>query len=390
MSDVEELRRRVEAASERLLNNDRRQRASSDRLSKLVQGIEEQVDARQVELARREAKITQVMEENDRLVVLVTELLDIIDQIDVPGLANFVDDLVARLSDRVRDAVAAVPDLSDNVPATSAAVLKPAPAPDRPALDADSDEQTPAAMADPIPTAPETEPDETADQSERPQEQIADTKIALHSVAAKANLGNNPGPGLRPDPTRKRPALRAVSGGRRPAPVPDADAPSAADTGWRDRLGGRDEPHDEDKTLSVDQAGLQSIEVDALIDGQVSIDQLKQRIDARRRSGDGDTEPEQAASEPDILELTTPLPDDAPPSPEEDTAAADAESDGPRSVRSVLEGIIDELEEADSSQQDVSDDEKQRADSGQPSQVDPTLTTKITSALQRISENDGN
>lgn len=389
MSDVEELRRRVEAASERLLNNDRRQRASSDRLSKLVQGIEEQVDAKQVELARREAKITQVMEENDRLAVLVTELLDIIDQIDVPGLANFVDDLVARLSDRVRDAVAAVPDLSDKVPATSAAVLEPAPALDA-ALDADSDEQTPAAVSDSIPTAPETEPDAISDQSERPQEQIADTKIALHSVAAKANLGNNPGPGLRPDPTRKRPALRAVSGGRRSAPVPDAGAPSAADTGWRDRLGGRDEPHGEDKTLSVDQAGLQSIEVDALIDGQVSIDQLKQRIDARRRRGDGDTEPEQAASEPDILELTMPLPDDAPPSPEADTAAADAEGDGPRSVRSVLEGIIDELEEADSSQQDRSDDEKQRADSGQPSQVDPTLTTKITSALQRISENDGN
>jgi len=380
MSDVEELRRRVEAASERLLNNDQRQRASSDRLSKLVQGIEEQVDAKQAELAQREAKIKLVMEENDRLIALVTELLDIVDRIDVPGLANFVDDLVARLSDRVQDAVAAAPALPDVVPAPATVEPSLASEPDSPVSDAAGDEETPATAAAPVAAVPETEP--AADQPDGPQEPAEDTKIALRSVVAKAKLGNNPGSGLRTDPNRKRPALRAVSGGRRPTPGPNADSVSAAGAGWRDE---RDEPNTDGKTLSVDQAGLQSIEVDALIDGQVSIDQLKQRIDARRRRGNEDNEPEQveAESEPDVLELTTPL-------PEEDSAAPVTENDEPKSVRSVLEGIIDELEEADSGQQDDENTENQRADPAPPSHVDPTLTTKITSALRRISEHDGN
>ena len=63
------------------------------------------MSAKRTEIARHDATIKQVTEENDRLVALVTELLDIIDRIDVPGLANFVDDLVSRMSDRVYDAV---------------------------------------------------------------------------------------------------------------------------------------------------------------------------------------------------------------------------------------------------------------------------------------------
>ena len=102
-----------------------------------------------------------------------------------------------------------------------------------------------------------------------------------------------------------------------------------------------------------------------------------------------DLESDLVLSESDVIGLSTPLPVDTPESLEEDTVAAVDDGAEPKSVRSVLEGIIDELEDIEPGKEGRGNAANRRPDSGQRSDLDPTLTTKITSALQQISENDG-